>query len=526
MVALLLPPTEKCQVSRICCPLDIKVRHRRLLRGISLMASVSMAFMGVVPVSAKPTNLDGLIDPARWPHVATVDRHYLSFNIEMAEVTGGEFWAAFDDPQKRRLAPRSPLGLDDPRLLLLAKALSPAIIRVSGTWANSTYVPAIWETPPANPPKGFRQVLRRERWRALTSLVRKSRNTLLLSFPASDGARATNGTWNPEQAERLVALTNAYHTPVRAVEFINEPNLVELGALPKGYTAADYARDFLIFSNFARRVLPGSIILGHSSSGTGGEMPPEAIARAAAGQSDAVSYHFYGALSERCAEFGNQTNADEALSESWLSKTDADRKWYTELRDRYDPGKPLWLTETAQAACGGDRWASSFRDSFRFVDQLGRLAQSNVQIVAHNTLASGDYALVDRSDYSPRPNYWAAWLWRKTMGTRVLEPGYSIMDMHIYAHCHARKKGAVTMVIVNLSGAVRTVNLAQAAQSSVLTAANLDARVVEINGKRPTLALLKKANIQRDYMSVGTNSVPAYSISFLEFDGARNVSCK
>ncbi len=82
------------------------------------------------------------------------------------------------------------------------------------------------------------------------------------------------------------------------------------------------------------------------------------------------------------------------------------------------------------------------------------------------------------------------------------------------------------MVIVNLSGAVRTVSLAQAAQSSVLTAANLDARVVDINGKRPTLALLKKANIQRDYMSEGTNSVPAYSISFLEFDGARNVSCK
>lgn len=526
MVALLLPPTEKCQVSSICCPLDIKVRHRRLLRGISLMASVSMAFMGVVPVSAQLTNSDVLIDPARWPHVATVDRHYLSFNIEMAEVTGGEFWAPFDDPQKRRLAPRSPLDLDDPRLLLLAKALSPAIIRVSGTWANSTYVPAIWEAPPANPPKGFRQVLRPERWRALTSLVRKSRNTLLLSFPASDGARAANGTWNPEQAERLVALTNAYHTPVRAVEFINEPNLVKLGALPKGYTAADYARDFLIFSNFARHALPGSIILGHSSSGTGGEMPPEAIARAAAGQSDAVSYHFYGALSERCAEFGNQTNADEALSESWLSKTDADRKWYTELRDRYDPGKPLWLTETAQAACGGDRWASSFRDSFRFVDQLGRLAQSNVQIVAHNTLASGDYALVDRSDYFPRPNYWAAWLWRKNMGTRVLKPEQQVSGLRIYAHCHPSKKRAVSIVILGLSDSTQRVKLAQPAHMSLLAADSLDAQIVSINGKVATLDLLQKRSVRGKPVMNGSISLPPHSITFLEFRSANNSACR
>jgi len=526
MAALLLPHTENCQVSSICCPLDINERHRRLLRAISLMASVSMAFMGVVSVSAQPINSDVLIDPAGWPHVATVDRHYLSFNIEMAEVTGGEFWAPFGDSQNRRLAPRPPLGLDDPRLLLLVKALSPAIIRVSGTWANSTYVAERSETPPDSPPAGFRQVLRPDRWRALTSLVRKSGNTLLLSFPASDGARAADGTWSPEQAGRLVALTNAYRAPVHAVEFINEPNLVGLGALPKGYAAKDYARDFRIFRDFVRREAPGSIILGHSSSGQGGEMPPESIARAAAGQSDAVSYHFYGALSERCAEFGNQTSAVDALSESWLSKTDADRKWYAELRDRYDPEKQLWLTETAQAACGGDRWASTFRDSFRFVDQLGRLAQAGVQVVAHNTLASGDYALVDRSDYSPRPNYWAAWLWRKTMGTRVLEPGSSITDMHNYAHCHARKKGAVTMMIVNLAGTGRTINLAQAAQSSVLTAANLDAKDAEINGKRPTLALLKKANIQRQIMSKGTNWVPAYSISFLEFIGASNAGCK
>src|SRR4030081_2768726 len=51
---------------------------------------------------------------------------------------------------------------------------------------------------------------------------------------------------------------------------------------------------------------------------------------------------------------------------------------------RIEPGKRLWLTETADAACGGNPWASTFLDTFRYLDQLGRLARAGVQVVAHN----------------------------------------------------------------------------------------------------------------------------------------------
>ena len=509
---------------------NLQVTHKRggghRMRGILSVVFAAIAFAGSAQSAMQSAEDEVLIDPALWPLIATVDPHYLSFNIEMAEVTGGEFWAPYDDPQKRRLAPRSPLDLRDRRLIALARGLAPAIIRVSGTWANSTYVPEPSETPPDKPPAGFRQVLRHDRWQALTSLARNSGNVLLLSFPVSDGARSTDGQWSPEQARRLVAMTRKQRAPLRAVEFINEPNLVDLGALPKGYAAKDYARDFLIFRDFVRRELPAAIILGHSSSGRGGEMPPEDIAREAAGESDAVSYHFYGALSERCTEYGNQTTEAHALSESWLSKTDDDRAYYAALRDRYDPGKPLWLTETAQAACGGDRWASTFRDSFRFVDQLGRLAKSDVQVVAHNTLASGDYALVDRESFTPRPNYWAAWLWRKNMGERVLQSGKQVSGLRIYAHCHPRKKGAVTVAILGLSDSARTVKLAQSAQMSLLTADSMDAQSVSINGKIPSLGLLKKRSVQGQRAVNGSVLLPPHSITFLEFRGANNSACR
>lgn len=467
-----------------------------------------------------------VLDPAGWPRVANVGEHYLSFNIEMAEVTGGDFWAPYGDPLRRRLAPRPPLDLADARLARLAKALSPSLIRVSGTWANSTYVPALGEQAPLAPPPGFGQVLGRDRWNQLAALVRATGSALLLSFPASAGARHEDGTWSEEQAGRLVALARSTQTPIAAVEFINEPNLVRIGALPPGYSAADYARDFALFRMFAQRELPGVPILGHSTSGKGGDLPVESIVGAAGGQVDVVSYHFYGALSARCSEFGNQTSADEALSQEWLSRTVADHAWYAGLRDRYDPGKPIWLTETAQAACGGDAWASSFRDAFRFLDQLGRLARANVQLVAHNTLASGDYALVDRETMEPRPNFWAAVLWRKTMGAVVLDPAAQLQGLSIHAHCHPAGKGGVTALLLSLSDRPGRLVIPVAAQVTELTASDLDAHTVSINGVRPVIAHAGPRAWRVIHKRAGTVLRPRpHSVMFIEMRKAGNPAC-
>lgn len=408
----------------------------------------------------------------------------------------------------------------------MARAIAPLVIRVSGTWANSTYILALDEQPPLAPPAGFGQVLRRERWNQLADLVRATGSALLLSFPASAGARHADGSWSEEQASRLVALARATNTPIAAIEFINEPNLVRIGALPPEYTARDYARDFRLFRQFAERELPGLPILGHSTSGKGGDLPVEGIAEAAAGLADVVSYHFYGALSARCAEFGNQTSAAQALSEEWLSRTQADHAWYASLRDRYDPGKPIWLTETAQAACGGDAWASTFRDTFRFLDQLGRLARANVQLVAHNTLASGDYALIDRETMNPRPDFRAAMLWKQKMGTRVLAPAVKALGLALHAHCHPAGKGGVTVLMLSLSDRSSTVFLPVSAQVTELAAPDLDARVVTINDAPPVITQAGPGHWQGRRKRAGTVlRVRPQSIVFLEMREADNPAC-
>src|SRR5438105_3278535 len=99
-------------------------------------------------------------------------------------------------------------------------------------------------------------------------------------------------------------------------------------------------------------------------------------------------------------------SAAALLSEEWFNRIDQIDEYYAGLRDRFEPGKPLWITETADAACGGNPWASTFLDTFRYLDQHGRLAKRGVKVIMHNTLASSDYGLLDENTLVPRPTDW------------------------------------------------------------------------------------------------------------------------
>ncbi len=67
--------------------------------------------------------------------------------------------------------------------------------------------------------------------------------------------------------------------------------------------------------------------------------------------------------------------AENALSPAWLQRTDTVADYYAGLRDKYNPGKPLWISETAQAAAGGEPFAATYLDCFRYLYQLGSLAK-------------------------------------------------------------------------------------------------------------------------------------------------------
>jgi hypothetical protein len=224
-----------------------------------------------------------------------------------------------------------------------------------------------------------------------------------------------------------------------------------------------------------------------------------------------------------------QTSAEAALSEEWLARTDQTLSFYRQLRDEFEPGKPFWVTETADAACGGNPWASTFLDSFRYLDQLGRLAKQGVQVVMHNTLDASDYGLLDEDSLLPRPNYWAALLWRRFMGPTVLESGVPIKEgLHLYAHSLRGHAGGVVLLVINNSRTQSVaVDLSVPSERYTLTSHSLDSDVIEMNGRELKLGPQDRLpDIVGKRTPAGRVEFAAASITFLAIAEPGNANSK
>jgi len=476
------------------------------------------------------------IRPARMPQIATVDARFQSYNVEMVEVTGGRFWrpyasgesAAQKNPEL--YSDRSPTDLANPRLRKLAAALAPAFVRVSGTWANSTYF-ADSDPAPSAPPPGFGSVLTRARWHGVIDFARAANAAIVTSFAVSPGVRDQAGNWTTAQAGRLIAFTRSLDASIAAAEFMNEPSLTPQNGAPKGYDAKAYGRDFRIFRAFLKKTSPATLIVGPGSTGessasTNLGMRTSDLLRASGRGIDVFSYHHYATLSQRC---GGRDRAEDILSEAWLSRTERALFFYRTLRDQFEPKKPLWLTETADAACGGNPWDATFADTFRYLDQLGRLAKAGVQVVMHNTLSASDYGLLDETTFNPRPDYWAALLWHRLMGRIVLDPGVTVQaDLHVYAHCDPQLRGSVSLLVINTSRDVSfALELPIASDRFTLHASDLESKTIELNG-RP-LALDENdalPAISPTPTAAGVLTFEPVTLSFLTMPKAKNRACR
>lgn len=519
----------------------------------SIVVTGVVAVTASVSLAAQSGDSAGALNPRRLPRVGAIDPRFQSFNIEMVEVTGGRFWKPYasiskaDTPSGNQPSGmdaslyeyRPPIDLSNARLRKLAAALGPAYLRVSGTWANTTWFQDTDAPPPAAPPAGFKGILTRQQWKGIVDFSNAVGAPIVTSFAVSDGTRDANGAWTSDQAGKLIAFTRSSGGTIAAAEFMNEPTIPEIGGAPKGYDAAAYARDVTTFRKFLKRASPSTLLLGPGSVAEGSAMMPssmrllksEDLLAATGPIFDAFSYHSYGGVSGRCGRPGmpGSVAAENALSADWLGRSGEIEKYYSAIRDRYEPGKPIWLTETAEAACGGDRWAATFLDVFRYLNQLGLLARRGVQVHMHNTLAASDYGLLDEKTYEPRPDYWAALLWHKLMGATVLDAGAAPEpNLHIYAHCLPGRPGGVSILAINAdSHSTHQLSLTAAAQRYTLAAPELESTQVTLNG----VELKLQSNDDLPALSgipvkAGSVELPPATVTFLAVPIADNPACR
>lgn len=184
---------------------------------IGLIAGMAMGL--ATPAMAQTVS----VSPATMPRIGTVDARYQSYNVEMLEVTGGSFWKPYKDiaamtANKASQADaasndtpagmsadlyqyRPPIDLTNKRLRTLAKALGPAYVRISGTWANTTFF-ADTDTPPKDPPAGYGGVLTRQQWLGAIAFSNAVDAPIVTSMPDGDGTRGPDHVWTPDQSRR------------------------------------------------------------------------------------------------------------------------------------------------------------------------------------------------------------------------------------------------------------------------------------------------------------------------------------
>lgn len=511
------------------------------------LATTSILFFCLFTCGEKPATSDpeainiSLTNPLQ---IAEVDERFQSYNIEMAEVIGGDFWIPYADmdtsiapsigegtelgENKNRYKYRAPIDLTNERLRMLASALSPAFVRVSGSWANYIYFQDDDQPKMEVVPEGFRYILTRPQWAGVIDFVKDTDADIMTSFAISSGTRNKEGRWQKDQAQALVNYTKSLGGTLDAVQFFNEPNMPEYAGAPKGYSGEDFALDVQEFNRLIDEVLPGIPVAGPDAVGEGGLMPAGMkmplstdilLAAEPKPEFDIFAYHHYGGVSQRCATtLPMNSPIDSALTAGWLNKTLGTYDFYRARRDTYLPEKPMWLTETAEAACGGNPWAAEYVDVFRYLSQMGKLAKKDVKIIMHNTLTASDYGMLDQETHKPRPNYWAALLWRQLMGTKVYEAGVDGGELGLYLHSNYQDPTAKTLLVINPTSKAVILNLPQASEQYLLTASKLRTKEIMLNGKRLKLTVEDKLpELKGKAVTAGAIEVPAQGIAFFTF---------
>jgi hypothetical protein len=236
---------------------------------------------------------------------------------------------------------------------------------------------------------------------------------------------------------------------------------------------------------------------------------------------DVYSYHYYNGISERLAGMmpTGHWPAEAAHTDEYLQVAPGICYMNIPARDKYVPGGEMWVTESGDAGGGGDTWASTYLDVLRTLNELGSFCTLTDGVIFHNTLASSDYGFLQHGSFDPRPNYFAALLWNRLMGSecyRVDAP--QTEGAHVYCHNAKDGRGNYCYLIINNSLTEETlVYVPKHSYQYVLTGRDgMRSKVMSLNGGDLVLdGNNSLPNLEGSHVDDGTFYLPAGSCAFV-----------
>lgn len=460
--------------------------------------------------------------------ITQVDPRFLSFAVDSSQVVGSNFWSP--DGITERIPP---YDFTRQKLRDLTAELAPAYLRIGGSEADIIYYD-MTATPPDPAPEPYLFVLTRPLWHEVCRFAADLDLEILFTLNAGPGPRDQNLQWTPDNARHFIEFNKSIDCPVALWELGNEINGFQ-AVHGSGFRIEgdQYAIDMGTARRLIDEVDPGALLAGPSSAfwPLWGEMfPIMPDFMAAGGQHlDVVTWHYYPQQSSRCVAASrpaepdtlmNQDNLDEVLV--WADEVES-------LTREHASHVQIWLGETGHAQCGGAPGISDrFVSGFWWLDQLGLMAKRTHRVVVRQNLSGADYALINDETLEPNPDYYNSVLWKRLMGTHVLDA--RIIDkkqpIRAYAHCAEGVPGGVTVLLINLDSHPATVlfeglsgNRREVYQ---LTAPDLLSPEIHLNGTKITSVteIAPEATKYRSWILL-----PEESYAFVVFPDTRAPAC-
>ncbi|XP_064601621.1 heparanase-like isoform X2 [Liolophura sinensis] len=326
-----------------------------------------------------------------------------------------------------------------------------------------------------------------------------------------------NGSsWDPSNAEALMKYSDQKGYQMH-LELGNEPNSFK-HVFQKTVDPSQSAKDFHVlrnlmqtFSTFKSSLLIGPDVTRPIKTSDEDELTTSSkdylrrFLKTGSPYVDVVTFHHYYVRSQTAtaSDFRNPAILDSLQGQITLAQSI--------INSTSPGGKRLWLGEAGSSSGGGAPLLSNrYIAGFMWLDRLGLSAVSGVDVVIRQSFYKGNYAMIDCLDYTPFPDYWLTLLYKRLVGTRVLEVTRSSLDNHlrVYGHCTRtgdRSKyhaGAVTLYILNLWAVDVEVKLPQFSETDLhlylLTPdgpSGLHSRNVRLNGQ--VLEMLSDSELPR-----------------------------
>ena len=176
----------------------------------------------------------------------------------------------------------------------------------------------------------------------------------------------------------------------------------------------------------------------------------------------------------------------------------------------------MWVTESGDAGCGGNTWASTYADVPRTLNELGEFTTVTDGVIFHNTLASSDYGFLKHGTFVPRPNYFAVLLWNRIMGTTAFDASEVADGARIYAHSRKDGKEGVAYLVVNNTNEAISVELPKEADVYVLAGeTGLRSRKMTLNGNVLELGENDELPALAPVKAEGTVEIAATNCAFI-----------